>query len=97
MDKVDAIYCALLASSGGSNPFDQDLNTTDNVAFNDVALTGGLTTGALSTGNLIFTTVGAGVDNPIPDGDYTVGIGGSTNGVITTRNGIITNIQEATP
>jgi len=34
---------------------------------------------------------------PVSDGTYTVGIGGSQNGTITTRNGVITAVQEAQP
>ena len=32
---------------------------------------------------------------PVADGTYTVGIGGTTNGTITTVRGIITSVQEA--
>lgn len=33
--------------------------------------------------------------NPVADGTYTVGIGGSTNGTITIASGVITAVQEA--
>ena len=32
---------------------------------------------------------------PVSDGTYTVGIGGTTNGTITIKDGIITAVQEA--
>jgi F0F1-type ATP synthase delta subunit len=37
----------------------------------------------------------AGGTNPVADGTYTVGIGGTTNGTITIKGGIITAVQEA--
>lgn len=43
---------------------------------------------ALAQGSLV---------NPVADGTYTVGIGGTQNGEITVQNGIITAITEAEP
>ncbi len=68
-----------------ANPFNQDLNTTNNVQFDTVTTTSVTGDGSGLTGL-----------SAIADGTYTVGIGPLTNGTITFVGGRITAIQEAT-
>lgn len=78
---------------------DQALNQASSPTFSALTVSGAIdnTGGGITTANLIFTTVGGGADTPVADGTYTVGIGGTQNGTITTINGVITVIQEAQP
>lgn len=88
-----------LPTSGTIQVFDQSLSTTDSPTFAALSVDGAINnaTGLINTGNLIFGSVGGGADTPVADGTYTVGLGVSQNGTITTSNGVIISIQEAMP
>jgi hypothetical protein len=64
--------------------FSDDIKMTDN----ETIVLGG-------TGFVDSPKYKAGGTEPVADGTYTVGIGGTTNGTITIKGGIITAVQEA--
>jgi len=83
------------------------INSTLSIAITNAPLlttdsNGNITNGTLTastatnlTGPIVGNGTNIGAVTPVADGTYTVGIGGTTNGVITVVNGIITAITQA--
>jgi len=73
-----------------------DLGATTGIRLkSDTTLDANMDLVLSGTGYVDSPSYKAGGTSPVADGTYTVGIGGTTNGTITIKGGIITAVQEA--